>query len=37
MRVNSDLAAAADALAADDTEAHRDRFIEAYIDATFEA
>lgn len=36
MREDAQLAAAADALAADDTEANRDRFIEAYIEATFE-
>ena len=35
MRENQRLAAAADALAKDDTEANRDQFIEAYIDVTF--
>jgi hypothetical protein len=35
MRGNEALAGAADALAADDSEANRDHFIEAYIDATY--
>ena len=36
MRSNQRLEKAADALAADDSEEHRDQFIEAYIDVTFE-
>jgi hypothetical protein len=35
MRTNHRLASAADALAGDDSEENRDRFIEAYIDVTF--
>jgi hypothetical protein len=35
MRENARLAAAADALAADDTEANRDSFIEAYVEIAY--